>query len=59
MSSQLRANASLLTGMPSITMRSLMRTRCGLVSRPVFRPVARSSDSIIRLVEVLPFVPVM
>ena len=59
MSSQLRANASLVIGSPSIMMRSLTRTRCGLVSSPVRSPVARSSDSIMRLVEVLPLVPVM
>ena len=59
MSSQLRENASLLIGTPSIMMRSLTRSRCGLVSRPVRKPVARSSASIIRLVEVLPFVPVI
>ena len=32
--------------------------RCGLVNRPVRRPNARSSASIIRAVEVLPLVPV-
>jgi hypothetical protein len=59
MSSQLRANASSLIGSPSIMMRSVTRSRCGLVSSPVRSPVARRSDSIMRLVEVLPLVPVM
>ncbi len=59
MSSQLRANASLVIGSPSSRIRSLTRSRCGLVSSPVRRPVARRSDSIIRLVDVLPLVPVM
>ena len=50
MSSQLRASASSLIGSPSITIRSLKRTRCGLVSRPVRRPCARRRLSMIRLV---------
>ena len=39
--------------------RSRTEVRCGLVNSPVRRPRARSSDSIIRAVEVLPLVPVM
>jgi hypothetical protein len=35
-----------------------MEDRCGLVNRPVRRPRARSRLSIIRAVDVLPFVPV-
>jgi hypothetical protein len=58
MSSQLRASASLLIGAPSITMRSLKRTRCGLVNRPTRRPYACRMLAAMRLVEVLPFVPV-
>ncbi len=46
-------------GWPSRLIRSRMEVRCGLVNRPVRRPRARSSASIIRAVDVLPFVPVM
>ena len=46
-------------GSPSREMRSLKRTRCGDVSRPVFRPSSRKIRSIILAVEVFPFVPVM
>lgn len=46
-------------GSPSMTMRSRIDTRCGLVIRPVRRPWARTMLSVIRAVEVLPFVPVM
>ena len=38
MSSQLRTSASSEIGSPSMTMRSLKRTRCGLVSSPVRSP---------------------
>ena len=38
--------------------RSVIRSTCGLVNRPVRRSSARSSVSIIREVEVLPLVPV-
>ena len=38
MSFQFSANARLVMGRPSITIRSFTRTRCGLVSRPVRRP---------------------
>ncbi len=52
-------NRSTLIGSPSKAMRSRMSCRCGLVKRPVRRPNSRSSRSVIRAVEVLPFVPVM
>ena len=39
--------------------RSRIVCRCGLVYRPVRSPWARSSESIIRAVDVLPLVPVM
>ena len=53
-----RTNASSLSGSPSIEIRSLIRSTCGLVNRPVRRSSARSRLSIIRDVEVLPLVPV-
>ncbi len=58
-SSQLRATASSAMGSPSMRIRSVNRSRCGLERRPVRRPEARSRLSIMRLVDVLPFVPVM
>ncbi len=45
-------------GSPSSRIRSRRSDRCGEVTSPVCRPKARSSDSIIRAVDVLPFVPV-
>ena len=39
-------------------MRSLTRSRCGLVYEPVERPTASSSAAIMRVADVLPFVPV-
>ena len=59
MSSQASARPRLAIGSPSIMIRSVKRTRCGLVNSPVRRPCARSRLSIMRLVDVLPFVPVM
>ncbi len=53
-----RTNASSLSGSPSTQIRSLIRSTCGEVKRPVRRSSARSSVSIIRDVEVLPLVPV-
>ena len=41
-------------GEPSSWKRSVKSTRCGLVKSPVRSPWARSSDSIARLVDVLP-----
>ena len=40
-------------------MRSRTDSRCGEVYRPVRKPKARSSASIMRAVLVFPFVPVM
>ena len=57
-SSHASAIAASATGSPSIMMRSVKRSRCGLVNRPVRRPCARTRLSMMRLVEVLPFVPV-
>ena len=51
-------NSSSLSGSPSMEIRSVIRSTCGLVNRPVRRSRARSSASIIREVEVLPLVPV-
>ena len=53
-----RTNSSSVSGSPSTQIRSFIRSRWGLVKRPVRRSSARSSVSIIRLVEVLPLVPV-
>ncbi len=53
-----RTNASSVSGSPSIEIRSLIRSTCGEVNRPVRRSSARSRVSIIRDVEVLPLVPV-
>ena len=53
-----RTNSSSVSGSPSTQIRSFIRSRCGLVKRPVRRSSARSRVSIIRLVEVLPLVPV-
>ena len=50
-------NRSSSTGSPSRLIRSRTVSRCGLVNRPVCRPNARSSESIIRAVDVLPLVP--
>ncbi len=51
-------NSSSDNGTPSRQMRSVMDCRCGLVKRPVRRSRARSNVSTIRLVDVLPLVPV-
>lgn len=59
MSSQFSTNRSAAMGSPSMTMRSRIDTRCGLVMRPVRSPWARTMLSVIRAVDVLPFVPVM
>ncbi len=53
-----RTNSSSVSCSPSMLIRSLIRSRCGLVKRPVRRSSARSNRSIMRLVEVLPLVPV-
>ncbi len=53
-----RTKPSSSSGSPSTLMRSLIFSRCGEVKRPVRRSRARSSSSIIRLVLVLPLVPV-
>ena len=53
-----RTNSSSVSGSPSIEIRSVIRSTCGLVNRPVRRSSARSRVSIIRDVEVLPLVPV-
>ena len=53
-----RTNSSSVSGLPSMQIRSLIRSTCGLVNRPVRRSSARSRVSIIRDVEVLPLVPV-
>ena len=53
-----RTNSSSVSGSPSTEIRSLIRSRWGLVKRPVRRSRARSRVSIIRLVDVLPLVPV-
>ncbi|WP_454300307.1 hypothetical protein [Salana multivorans] len=57
-SSQARTNSAAVSGSPSIAIRSRTVVRCGEVNRPVRVPSSRSSASIIRAVEVLPFVPV-
>ncbi len=57
MSSYACRNCSTDTGSPASWTRSRMVCRCGLVNSPVCSPNARSSDSIIRAVEVLPLVP--
>ena len=54
----LRRTASSVSGSPSRQIRSVIDSTCGLVNRPVRRPRARSSASIIREVLVLPLVPV-
>ena len=45
-------------GLPDKVIRSRMSCRCGDVKRPVDSPVSRRIESIMRLVDVLPFVPV-
>ena len=45
-------------GLPDNVIRSRMSCRCGEVKRPVRRPLSRRIASIIRLVDVLPLVPV-
>ena len=51
-------NCSSVSGSPSSEIRSVIDSTCGLVKRPVRRPAAVISVSIIRDVLVLPFVPV-
>ena len=51
------ANSASEISLPSRRMRSLMRSRCGDVYRPVRKPAARRIDSSIAAVEPLPFVP--
>ena len=58
-SSHRATNASWLMGSPSIWIRSRTVVRCGDVNSPVRRPCARTSDSAMRAVDVLPLVPVM
>ena len=58
MSLKARTNSSSVNGSPSTQIRSFIRSRWGLVKRPVRRSSARSRVSIIRLVDVLPLVPV-
>ena len=57
--SQESTKSSSLSSWPSMAMRSLMRSRCGEVYRPVRMPYARQIASAMRAVEPLPFVPVM
>ena len=51
-------NCSSVSCSPSRLIRSVIRSTCGLVNRPVRSSSARSRVSIIRDVEVLPLVPV-
>ena len=51
-------NRSGVSGSPSMLIRSVIDSTCGLVARPVRSPSPRSRLSIIRAVEVLPLVPV-
>ncbi len=51
-------NCSSVSCSPSRLIRSVIRSTCGLVNRPVRRSSVRSRVSIIREVEVLPLVPV-
>ena len=53
-----RTKSSSESGSPSMEIRSVIRSTCGLVKRPVRRSSARSRVSTIREVEVLPLVPV-
>ena len=46
-----------LTASPSTLIRSLASLRCGLATRPVRRPAARSRASIMMAVLPLPLVP--
>ena len=46
------------SGSPSTQIRSRIRSTCGEVNRPVRSSKARSSESTIRAVDVLPLVPV-
>ena len=61
MASRTRVNAAANSwseiSLPSRRMRSLMRSRCGEVYRPVRRPAARKIESSIADVEPFPFVP--
>ena len=57
-SSQVASKRSSLIGAPSMVIRSVTLDTCGEVKRPVRRPSARSSDSIIAAVLPLPLVPV-
>ena len=51
-------NFSALIGSPERAIRSRTLCRWGDVNRPVFSPISRSSESMMRVVDVLPFVPV-
>ena len=53
------ASSSSLMGSPLRLIRSLTRSRWGLVKVPTVRPCATSSRVMICAVEPLPFVPVM
>ena len=57
-SRQVASKRSSLIGTPSMVIRSFTLVTCGEVNRPVRRPSARSSDSIIAAVLPLPLVPV-
>ncbi len=57
-SSHASATAASAMGSPSIMIRSVNRSRCGLVNSPVRSPWARTRLSMMRLVDVLPLVPV-
>ena len=50
-------SASALMGAPSIAMRSVTSTRCGLLNRPTRRPSASRRASIMTAVLPLPLVP--
>jgi hypothetical protein len=45
-------------GSPEKAIRSRTLCRWGEVNRPVFRPISRRRESMMRVVDVLPFVPV-
>ena len=51
-------NLSRGIGLPDNVIRSRMSWRWGEVNRPVDSPLSRRIESIIRLVDVLPLVPV-
>ena len=51
------AKSSSLISSPLIRMRSLIRTRCGEVYKPIFNPEARRIEASVAAVDPLPFVP--